>query len=117
MGILQKLFGKKKPAGIDKRKTERKRLKEFFKIQITIDGKKFRISDFSSAGIGLIDEGTLQLDVGKTYIADLVAYGQTKCSVKLRVIRKSGRIFGCEIIDKDTFRVFEEDYLSKADKA
>ena len=118
MGLLDKIFGKKQ-SDANKRRSERKHLKEFFKIQLTISGTKFRINDFSSSGIGLIDEGYLVLEVGKVYTADLVAYGQKKCSIRLRVVRKSARTFGCEILEQDlgTFKVFEEDYLSMAKKA
>ncbi len=115
MSLLKKIFGKKQNDA-EKRKSERKQLKEFFKIQLTIKGKKFRINDFSEAGIGLWDEGVLPLDVGKTYSADLVAYGQKKCTIRLKIVRKSAQILGCEVLDKEAFKTFEEDYLSLVQK-
>ena len=110
MSILKKLFGQK--SGIEKRRAERKQLKEFFKIQLSIDGVKFRISDFSSAGIGLVDEGNLPLSTGKVYVAELVAYGKPKSSIRLKVVRRSSSVFGCEILDPEAFKSFEEDYLA-----
>ncbi len=115
MGLFDKLFGKsesQKTKAKDHRKAPRKNTKEFFKIQFTIKGKKFRIHDFSSAGIGLIDEGNSELELGKIYTAEMVAHGKARGKLKIKVVRMSNDSIGCEILDQAAFKSFETDFLT-----
>lgn len=115
LGLLKKIFARKKQIG-EKRASPRKQLEEHFTVQLSINGTKYRIHDFSSSGIGLFNEGRKDLKVGGTYSAELVAYGQPKCTVKLEVVRRGVLLYGCKILSPEIFKSFEQDYLRLQEK-
>lgn len=105
MDSLRKLLGMK-----PKNRAERIPLKDFQKITVSIQGIKFKIQDFSETGMALVDQGLFPLAIGKVYSAELSAY-QKRVAVKVKAVRRQENIVGFQVIDLDTYRDFEANYL------
>ena len=102
----------KKILGLANRnRAERIPLKEFQKINVTIQGIKFKIHNFSDTGLALLDQGLFPLAIGKEYQMELSAYQQKRVNVKVKAVRRQGNTVGFQVLDLDIYQDFESDYL------
>ena len=92
------------------KRAERIQLQDFQKIIVTIQGVKFRVHDFSDTGLALLDQGLFPLAIGKVYQIELSAY-QKRCNIKAKAVRRQDNFVGFQVLDLDTYREFEANYL------
>ena len=104
IGLMSKIFGRK-------RRSDRDTVQRFIKFGAIIDGSKFAVSDFSDGGVALVRNPSSSLVNGAAYSAALTLRGETKATVKIKVVRMDGNIIGCEILDQDIYSRFVKNNL------